>query len=107
MTKVQAATITVKAVCLYKFIVPPFHVSMTHVDEMYFHRVFFIVQVHITPATRYPKAVIPAKAGIQEDTGCRIKSGMTKLGYLFAGLIIFSRSEKMKYFLAGNRCSCK
>ena len=24
-----------------------------------------------------PQAVIPAKAGIQNDTGCRIKSGMT------------------------------
>jgi len=36
------------------------------------------VQV-ITPAVKYPKVVIPAKAGIQEDTGCRIKSGMTGL----------------------------
>ena len=25
--------------------------------------------------------VIPAKAGIQEGTGCRIKSGMTELDY--------------------------
>ena len=32
-------------------------------------------------------AVIPAKAGIQENTGCRIKSGMTKLAHLIAGLI--------------------
>ena len=31
----------------------------------------------ITPATIYVKAVIPAKAGIQNWTGCRIKSGMT------------------------------
>ena len=31
----------------------------------------------ITPATIYVKAVIPAKAGIQNGSGCRIKSGMT------------------------------
>jgi hypothetical protein len=31
----------------------------------------------ITPATIYVKAVIPAKAGIQNWTGCRVKSGMT------------------------------
>jgi len=31
----------------------------------------------ITPATIYVKAVIPAKAGIQNWAGCRIKSGMT------------------------------
>ena len=31
----------------------------------------------ITPATIYVKAVIPAKAGIQNWPGCRIKSGMT------------------------------
>ncbi len=41
----------------------------------------------IASATKYPKAVIPAKAGIQENTGCRIKSGMTKLAHLIAGLI--------------------
>ena len=33
----------------------------------------------ITPAVKYPTVVIPAKAGIQKDTGCRIKSGMTEL----------------------------
>jgi hypothetical protein len=41
----------------------------------------------ITPATKYRTVVIPAKAGIQEGTGCRIKacpgpdpgSGMTEL----------------------------
>ena len=33
----------------------------------------------ITPATIYVKVVIPAKAGIQNWTGCRIKSGMTIL----------------------------
>jgi hypothetical protein len=32
-----------------------------------------------TPAVRYVTVVIPAKAGIQKDTGCRIKSGMTEL----------------------------
>ncbi len=31
----------------------------------------------ITPATKYIKEVIPAKAGIQAGTGCRIKSGVT------------------------------
>ncbi len=36
----------------------------------------------IASATKYPKAVIPAKAGIQENTGCRIKSDMTNLAYL-------------------------
>jgi hypothetical protein len=43
--------------------------------------------IDIVPVTKYPKAAIPAKAGIQEDTGCRIKSGMTKLVYSTAGLI--------------------
>jgi hypothetical protein len=40
----------------------------------------------ITPVDKYQRAVIPAKAGIQENTGCRIKarpgldpgSGMTE-----------------------------
>ena len=43
----------------------------------------FIVEVYrlsnITLAIKYPKVVIPAKAGIQKETGCRIKSGMTEL----------------------------
>jgi len=34
--------------------------------------------LHITPTIKYLKIVIPAKAGIQEYTGCRIKSGMTE-----------------------------
>jgi len=34
---------------------------------------------NINPAGKYPTVVIPAKAGIQKDTGCRIKSGMTGL----------------------------
>ena len=29
-----------------------------------------------------------SKAGIQKDSGCRIMSGMTGLGYLVAGLIM-------------------
>jgi hypothetical protein len=33
----------------------------------------------ITPVVNYPTGVIPAKAGIQKDTGCWIKSGMTEL----------------------------
>jgi len=41
----------------------------------------------ITPAIKYLNIVIPAKAGIQEGTGCRIKSGMTELDYLIARLI--------------------
>ena len=42
---------------------------------------------NITLAVKYPTSVIPAKAGIQKGTGCRIKSGMTGLSYLVAGLI--------------------
>jgi hypothetical protein len=34
---------------------------------------------NITPADKYPKFVIPVQAGIQQNTGCRIKSGMTEL----------------------------
>jgi hypothetical protein len=41
----------------------------------------------ITPVVKYPTVVIPAKAGIQKGTGCRIKSGMTRIGYLVAELI--------------------
>ena len=41
----------------------------------------------ITPAIKYLNIVIPAKAGIQMGTGCRIKSGMTELAYLIARLI--------------------
>jgi len=43
--------------------------------------------LHITPAIKYLNIVIPAKAGIQEGTGCRIKSGMTELDYLITRLI--------------------
>jgi len=42
---------------------------------------------NITPAIKHLNIVIPAKAGIQESTGCRIKSGMTELDYLVARLI--------------------
>jgi len=36
----------------------------------------FDIRYFITPATKYIKVVIPAKAGIQTGTGCpRIKSG--------------------------------
>ena len=42
----------------------------------------------ITPAIKYLNIVIPAKAGIQVGTGCRIKSGMTELDYLIAGVIL-------------------
>ena len=43
----------------------------------------------ITPAIKYLNIVIPAKAGIQVGTGCRIKSGMTELDYLIARLICY------------------
>jgi len=43
----------------------------------------------ITPAIKYLNIVIPAKAGIQVGTGCRIKSGMTELDYLIARLILY------------------
>ena len=43
---------------------------------------------YITPAIKYLNIVIPAKAGIQVGTGCRIKSGMTELDYLVARLIV-------------------
>ena len=50
----------------------------------------------IAPAIKYIHIVIPAKAGIQKDAGCRskipssagIKSGMTELVFLVARLII-------------------
>jgi len=42
----------------------------------------------INPAIKYLNIVIPAKAGIQAGTGCRIKSGMTELDYLIARLIL-------------------
>jgi len=48
----------------------------------------------ITPAIKYLNIVIPAKAGIQEGTGCRIKSGMTELDYLIARLIPQNTYEK-------------
>jgi len=48
----------------------------------------------ITPAIKYLNIVIPAKAGIQEGTGCRIKSGMTELDYLIARLISQNTYEK-------------
>jgi len=45
------------------------------------------ISTDITLAVKYLKVVIPAEAGIQKNTGCRIKSGMTEFGYLLAGLI--------------------
>jgi len=56
----------------------------------------------ITPATKYLKVVIPAKAGIQEGIGCRIKacpgldpgSGMTELACLIAGLIYMGLKKR-------------
>jgi hypothetical protein len=37
--------------------------------------------------------VIPAQAGIQTGTGCRIKSGMTEFVPLIAGLISIKNSQ--------------
>ena len=45
------------------------------------------ISTDITLAVKYLKVVIPAEAGIQKNTGYRIKSGMTEYGYLLAGLI--------------------
>jgi len=50
----------------------------------------------ITPAIKYLNIVIPAKAGIQVGTGCRIKSGMTELEYLIARLIV---NDNILFFL--------
>ena len=49
--------------------------------------ILYLTSDNITPAIKYLNIVIPAKAGIQEGTGCRIKSGMTELDYLVARLI--------------------
>ena len=48
--------------------------------------------ISITPAIKYLNIVIPAKAGIQEGTGCRIKSGMMELDYLVTRLIMQART---------------
>ena len=53
----------------------------------------------ITPAIKYVTVVIPAKAGIHKDTGCRIMSGMTGCGYLVAGLITTRVAQITAYFL--------
>jgi len=50
--------------------------------------IFYSFFGNITPAIKYLNIVIPAKAGIQEGTGCRIKPGMTELDYLIARLIL-------------------
>jgi len=59
---------------------------------------------YITPAIKYLNIVIPAKAGIQEGTGCRIKSGMTELDYLIARLIttVCNSSAFIEPLLTGN-----
>jgi len=62
-----------------------------HLGHHSFNRIFFRHYSSpffcIAPATKYLNVVIPAKAGIQAGTGCRIKSGMTGLACLIAGLI--------------------
>jgi len=62
----------------------------------------------ITPAIKYLNIVIPAKAGIQVGTGCRIKSGMTELDYLIARLIYgktfrFSAPHSVYRFIVHSR----
>ena len=47
----------------------------------------YLILSYITSAIKYLNIVIPAKAGIQVGTGCRIKSGMTELDYLIARLL--------------------
>ena len=57
--------------------------------------------ISITSAIKYLNIVIPAKAGIQEGTGCRIKSGMTELDYLIARLTLTLQKSRMLQFLGG------
>ena len=63
--------------------------------------------LNITPAIKYLNIVIPAKAGIQEGTGCRIKSGMTELYYLVARLILLwhQKGQKLCFFLDNEKTS--
>ncbi len=49
---------------------------------------FLTIGTLIHLAIKYLSAVIPEKAGIHKNTGCRIKSGMAWLLFLLAGLII-------------------
>ncbi|RLB98032.1 MAG: hypothetical protein DRH90_22475 [Deltaproteobacteria bacterium] len=51
-----------------------------------------IIPKNITTEVKYLTVVIPAKAGIQKGTECRIKSGMTVFSYLVAGLITANKS---------------
>jgi len=55
---------------------------------LFIYQICFEIFQDITPAIKYLNIVIPAKAGIQVGTGCRIKSGMTELDYLVARLIL-------------------
>ncbi len=50
-----------------------------------------------------PIFVIPEKAGIQDECGCRIKSGMTTFAYLTAGLIIVAPNAVQAFQVAFQR----
>jgi hypothetical protein len=49
----------------------------------------------INPATKYPKKSHSGESRNPKNTGCRIKSGMTRFLYLIAGLI-FNALERPK-----------
>jgi len=57
----------------------------------------------INPAIKYLPIVITAKAGIQEYTGCRIKSGMMEAVCLIAGLIQSHQNSLKKKKVSGKR----
>ena len=78
-------------------------------------RIVSIEDININPAIKYLQIVIPAKAGIQKYTGCRIKSGMTEGVYLIAGLIFhiislpdaYYRLQMMSFYFFNQSCSVK
>jgi len=47
--------------------------------------------------------VIPAKAGIQENTGFRVKPGMTNCTRFMSSCIISDGMEKIEYFTKGKQ----
>jgi len=63
--------------------------------------------LNITPAIKYLNIVIPAKAGIQEGTGFRIKSGMTELYYLIARFILLwhQKGQNLCFFLDNEKAN--
>jgi hypothetical protein len=59
------------------------------------HASFKTKNLLLTRQRNIPKFVFPAKAGIQADTGCWIKSGMTEFAYLIAGLISWDNGDSI------------